>query len=78
MKITKNRIIPAGKSKVQKQKDNSRQQGIRKEVDFDGYVRCVEKKAYELYEKRGRSDGSDWKDWFEAERIVEEDLSHWN
>jgi len=27
-------------------------------------------KAYELYEKRGRSHGRDFEDWLEAERLV--------
>ena len=26
--------------------------------------------AYGLYERRGRIDGHDWEDWFEAERLV--------
>lgn len=30
----------------------------------------VQKKAYELYEKRGCQPGHDWEDWFEAERTV--------
>lgn len=28
----------------------------------------VQRRAYELYEERGRSDGHDWDDWLEAER----------
>ena len=28
----------------------------------------VERRAYELYEARGRADGRDWDDWLEAER----------
>ena len=38
------------------------------------YAQRVEKKAYELYETRGRQDGHDWNDWFEAERIVEQEM----
>ena len=30
----------------------------------------IQKKAYELYEKRGRVDGYALEDWVEAERIV--------
>ena len=30
----------------------------------------IEKKAYELYEKRGREHGKDLDDWLEAEKIV--------
>lgn len=35
----------------------------------------IEKKAYELYEKRGGNHGGDWNDWFEAEKMV---TSQWN
>ncbi|MBI5415413.1 MAG: DUF2934 domain-containing protein [Candidatus Omnitrophica bacterium] len=38
------------------------------------YAQRVEKKAYELYEKRGCRHGCDWQDWFEAERIVEQEM----
>lgn len=34
----------------------------------------IEKKAYELYEKRGGNHGGDWNDWFEAEKIVTSQL----
>ena len=30
----------------------------------------VARVAYELFERRGRTDGRDQQDWFEAERIV--------
>lgn len=30
----------------------------------------IQKKAYELYEKRGHSHGNDWDDWLEAERLL--------
>jgi hypothetical protein len=30
----------------------------------------IGKRAYELYEKRGREDGHDLDDWLEAEKIV--------
>lgn len=31
---------------------------------------AIRKKAYELYEKRGRKSGHSMDDWLEAERIV--------
>ena len=37
--------------------------------------KLVEKKAYELYEKRGRKPGHSMDDWLEAERIVRGKLS---
>ncbi|MFA5146900.1 MAG: DUF2934 domain-containing protein [Candidatus Omnitrophota bacterium] len=32
--------------------------------------KLIEKKAYELYEKRGRKAGHSQDDWLEAERII--------
>jgi hypothetical protein len=28
----------------------------------------VQRRAYEIYEQRGREDGHDWDDWLQAER----------
>jgi hypothetical protein len=30
----------------------------------------IERRAYELYEQRGREDGHDWDDWLQAEREI--------
>ncbi len=35
----------------------------------------IRAKARELYISRGRQHGRDWEDWFEAERIVKEDMA---
>lgn len=35
----------------------------------------IRKKAYELYEKRGRKGGNALSDWLEAERMVKANLS---
>jgi len=35
----------------------------------------IAKKAYELYEKRGRKAGHSMEDWLEAERIIKGKLS---
>lgn len=35
----------------------------------------IRKKAYELYDKRGRKGGNALSDWLEAERIVKANLS---
>lgn len=43
-------------------------------IDAAGFAERIEKKAYELYQKRGCEPGRDWEDWFEAERIVENEL----
>ena len=36
----------------------------------------VAKIAYELYEKRGRSEGCDVEDWLEAERLILDQLGN--
>jgi hypothetical protein len=41
----------------------------------DDYKKLVEKKAYELYEKRGRKPGHSMDDWLEAERIIKSKIS---
>lgn len=35
----------------------------------------IEKKAYEIYQKRGCTPGNTWADWFEAERIIKRHYS---
>ncbi|MCR4336727.1 MAG: DUF2934 domain-containing protein [Candidatus Omnitrophica bacterium] len=45
-----------------------------KRVDANVFAQRVEKKAYELYQKRGCQDGNDWNDWFEAEKEVEAEM----
>jgi hypothetical protein len=30
----------------------------------------LQRRAYELYEQRGRADGYDWDDWLQAEREI--------
>lgn len=41
----------------------------------DDVRKLIEKKAFELYEKRGRKAGHALEDWLEAERIVKGKLS---
>lgn len=42
----------------------------RVKVDKMPLNEMIQKKAYELYEKRGREQGKDLDDWLEAEKIV--------
>ncbi|MDE2027366.1 MAG: DUF2934 domain-containing protein [Candidatus Omnitrophica bacterium] len=42
--------------------------------NFENYIKRIEKKAYELYEKRGCCHGHDQEDWLEAKRLVEDEL----
>ena len=39
-------------------------------TDSQQFYQRVQEKAYELFERRGYSNGNDLADWFEAERIV--------
>jgi len=55
-------------------KKNKLQPGNGKPINAKIYAEMVEKKAYELYEKRGGENGNDWDDWFKAERLVEEEM----
>lgn len=73
MKVLTSRIEKIVKPKAAKkasQKDPTSGQGINRAAYYDR----VERKAYELYEKRGCQDGNDLGDWFEAENIVEQEM----
>lgn len=37
----------------------------------------IERVAYELYERRGRVDGYDQQDWFEAEQLLRQRRQSW-
>ena len=43
---------------------------MRVSAQIEGALRgdLIARRAYELYEERGREDGHDWDDWFRAER----------
>ncbi|MCC6758008.1 MAG: DUF2934 domain-containing protein [Candidatus Omnitrophica bacterium] len=43
-------------------------------VDAQSFAERVEKKAYELYERRGCKIGQDWQNWFDAEKLVEDEM----
>lgn len=49
-------------------------QEAEKNVDAGVFAQRVEKKAYELYQKKGQQDGHDMDDWLEAERLVEGEM----
>lgn len=44
-------------------------------MDSNELFARVQKRAHELYEKRGCSSGNDWADWFEAERQIKKGLA---
>ena len=45
-----------------------------KRVSREEFMQLVQKKAYEIYEKRGCQSGNGLEDWLNAERLVKEDL----
>ena len=44
-------------------------------IPQDQLTDLIRKKAYELYEKRGKKSGQDMNNWLEAERIVKQKVS---
>ena len=45
-----------------------------KRISREEFMQLVQKKAHEIYEKRGCQHGNDLEDWLNAERLVKEDL----
>lgn len=45
-----------------------------KRVSREEFIQLVQKKAYEIYERRGCQPGNGLEDWLNAERLVKEDL----
>jgi len=45
-----------------------------KRVSREEFIQLVQKKSYEIYEKRGCQSGNDLEDWLNAEKLVKEDL----
>jgi len=45
-----------------------------KRVSREEFMQLIQKKSYELYEKRGCQSGNDLEDWLNAERVVKEEL----
>jgi hypothetical protein len=45
-----------------------------KRVSREEFMQLVQKKAYEIYEKKGCQSGNGLEDWLNAEKLVKEDL----
>jgi hypothetical protein len=43
-------------------------------ISADSFEKRVQKKAYEFYVKREYVYGQDWRDWFEAEKAVANEI----
>lgn len=37
-------------------------------IDLRSFINELNKRAYEIFQQRGASHGSDWEDWFRAEK----------
>jgi len=44
-------------------------------VDTNNFTQRIERQAYEIYASRGYAHGHDWEDWFEAQKMVEAQIS---
>lgn len=42
----------------------------------DNRAEDIRRRAFELYEQRGREDGHDWDDWFQAEHEIDASTPH--
>jgi hypothetical protein len=73
-----NKKVPTGSyyysvcgKEVMMAKETKSKSSIRKTKEDEKVLHeLIEKKAYEIYEKRGRNPGKDLDDWLEAEQIV--------
>ena len=39
-------------------------------VDLRTYINELNRRAFEIYQQKGATDGHDWDDWFQAEKEV--------
>jgi hypothetical protein len=60
--------------KMERKNNRQRQFSMMKPHGKGAYRELVQRKAHELYERRGRSHGHDQEDWFEAERQIRLEL----
>lgn len=61
--------------KFRKDKKVLKSMAKRSNISQDELLSRIQKKAYQIYEKRGSTEGNDLADWFEAERQVKKELS---
>ncbi|MDP2921718.1 MAG: DUF2934 domain-containing protein [Candidatus Omnitrophota bacterium] len=59
---------------IQKLKKVLALDGNDQRVSKEEFMQRVQKKAYELYVKRGNRSGNDLEDWLKAERIVKDEI----
>jgi hypothetical protein len=54
----------------------ARQPKRKAQKETESLQEMIEKRAYELFEKRGREHGRDLDDWLEAERMIKQTKKH--
>ena len=59
-------------AKIGFNRTTSAQPGSFRATSSNNATDMIRKKAYELYEKRGRKSGHEMADWLEAERIIKQ------
>lgn len=63
------------RSKREKARSSAAPSRARKPIELpDGMWERISRKAYELWEQRGRQDGNALRDWLDAEEIVMEEI----
>lgn len=71
-------MVTAVKEKVTKNKGNRKAVPMKAEeeklCDANIFAQRVEKKAYEIFQRRGCQNGHDLDDWLEAEKLVEAEM----
>ena len=74
--VRKRRMIKRIKRQMRKKKysPSSSEKTPKPAVSSEEFHSRVEQKAYELFESRGAAHGSDWADWFEAEKLVKSEI----
>ena len=62
------------KASKPKMKASSTKKSTQKNVQTENFIPIIEKRAYELYLKRGCSHGLHEQDWYEAEKEIMKNL----
>lgn len=71
--VRKNANAPAA-SKSERQNKSQPTATSEPGLSLVEYHARIARKAYDLFERRGRNEGHDVEDWLEAERLVKEEL----
>jgi len=61
-------------SKIASIKKSAQTEPVREAESFEGLEDAIRQRAYELFEQRGRGEGSEEEDWLQAEAEVMEEI----